>query len=119
MACRLYVMSIWVVIYRVSAGVCVLLVLIWVGAQIYPKFQLARDLAARQLALEEEIRRDEELFRHLREKQQRLLNDPRFIEKIAREELGLARPGETVFKFVDDPAPLTPRAPTSGRASHP
>ena len=33
----------------------------------------------------------------------RLLNDLEYIEKIAREELGLARPGEMVFEFTNDP----------------
>ena len=33
----------------------------------------------------------------------RLLNDLEYIEKIAREELGLARPGEVVFEFTDEP----------------
>jgi cell division protein FtsB len=34
-----------------------------------------------------------------------LRTDPRAIERIAREELGLARPGETVFLVRDEPAP--------------
>ena len=33
----------------------------------------------------------------------RLLNDLEYIEKIAREELGLARPGEMVFEFTNEP----------------
>lgn len=32
---------------------------------------------------------------------QRLRNDMRYIEKIAREELGLVRPGELVIEFVE------------------
>ena len=35
-----------------------------------------------------------------------LRTDPRAIERIAREELGLARPGETVFLIRDESAPL-------------
>jgi cell division protein FtsB len=34
-----------------------------------------------------------------------LRTDPRAIERIAREELGLARPGETVFLVKDEVAP--------------
>ena len=41
----------------------------------------------------------------LRLKQERLQEDPRFVEKIARENLGYAKPGETIFRFVDDDAP--------------
>lgn len=35
---------------------------------------------------------------------ERLRNDPHYIEKLAREELGMARQGETILKF-----PSTPR----------
>ena len=41
----------------------------------------------------------------LRLKQARLQEDPRFIEKIAREKLGYAKPGETVFRFEDEDEP--------------
>ena len=41
----------------------------------------------------------------LKLKQEKLQEDPRFIEKIAREDLGYAKPGETVFRFVDEEAP--------------
>lgn len=34
-----------------------------------------------------------------------LRSDPRAIERLAREELGLARPGETVFVIRDDAPP--------------
>lgn len=34
-----------------------------------------------------------------------LRSDPRSIERLAREELGLARPGETVFVIRDDAPP--------------
>jgi cell division protein FtsB len=37
----------------------------------------------------------------LRQEIQRLRSDMSYIEKIAREELGLVRPGELVFEFVE------------------
>ena len=109
-------MSIWILIHRISAALVIAVALIWVGSLFYPQFRQMSDLNKRQMELEEEIRRDEEILRHLRLKQERLLNDPRYVEKIAREELGLAKPGETVFKFVDDPNPLNSRTNISGRA---
>ena len=39
---------------------------------------------------------------------ERLRNDPLYIEKLAREEMGMVREGETVLKF---PSPTTPAAP--------
>jgi len=44
----------------------------------------------------------------LRELVQRLKEDPRTIEEIARKELGLIRPGETLF-IVKDVPPAAPR----------
>jgi cell division protein FtsB len=38
----------------------------------------------------------------LRERIRRLRHDDFYLEKIAREELGLARPGEIVYSFADD-----------------
>jgi cell division protein FtsB len=40
-----------------------------------------------------------------------LKSDPRAIEKIAREEMGLARPGEMIFKM--------PAAPADGKSNPP
>jgi len=37
-----------------------------------------------------------------------LKTDPRAIERLAREDLGLARPGETVFLIREEPAPGRP-----------
>ena len=39
----------------------------------------------------------------------RLRNDPLYIEKLAREEMGMVREGETVLKFPSQTSPGTPR----------
>src|SRR5437899_2087032 len=44
---------------------------------------------------------------HLAQQIAALRSDPRAIERLAREELGLVRPGETVF-LVRDPGPASP-----------
>lgn len=104
-------MSVWVVIQRVSAGVVALLALAIVIGFFYPRLQEYRDLQRQQDRLQEDVRFEEEVLKHLKSKQERLLNDPRYVERIAREELGYAKPGETVFKFSDDPA-------TNRKAAH-
>lgn len=53
----------------------------------------------------------------LRDRVNRIRNDDLYLEKIAREELGLARPGETVYRFASpDPkktkgGPVEPAEP--------
>jgi cell division protein FtsB len=39
----------------------------------------------------------------------RLRNDPLYIEKLAREEMGMVREGETVLKFPSQGSPPNPR----------
>jgi len=55
----------------------------------------------RSLMLEQEIARLENENRRIAAQIQLLKTDPRAVETLAREELGLARPGETVFLIQD------------------
>jgi cell division protein FtsB len=102
--------NIWTLIIRVSGIAIVVLFVILIVGLFSPKVRQLRDLEAREQRLREEVELEKELLRHLQTKQERLRTDPRFVEKIAREELGLAKPGETVFKFIDDPPATNARA---------
>ena len=53
-------------------------------------------------ATAEEISLYERRNKALQERIENLKEDPFTIEQIAREELGLVRPGETVYEFVDE-----------------
>lgn len=74
---------------------------------IHEKAVRKRDL----LELQEEIDAQRALTRELEGRIHAVRNDPTFVERLAREKFGLARPGETVFKFRNDPVP-TPPHPT-------
>jgi cell division protein FtsB len=62
----------------------------------------ARRQYAQEAAAVDAIRRQNA---SLRERIQRLKDDPRAIESIAREELGFIRPGELLFILRDAPKP--------------
>lgn len=65
-------------------------------SQGVPRYSaLSRELA-RLRAKNELIRRE---VIELRDQSRRLRNDPRAIERIARDELGMVRDGEIVFQF--------------------
>lgn len=55
------------------------------------------------LRLETELERERALNRELMQSIEALRNDPKTVERLAREKLGLARPGETVVRF-EEPA---------------
>jgi len=111
-------MTIWVIIHRASAALILGVVVVWAGSIFYPKFKRIHELGGKQRQLEQKIEADKEILSHLQRKQERLINDPRFVEKIAREELGLAKEGETVIKFVDDPTPLDGRTGNAARTTN-
>jgi len=60
--------------------------------------------------LHDEIQKLNEENRRLVDEVKALKTDPKAIERIAREEMGLARPGELIFKLPPKPAHGTPPA---------
>lgn len=104
-AARLYpslCMNLWVLTYRVAWIALAVLVLIAAGALFYPQVRQYQEYRRKETLLQEDVRMEEELLRTLKTQQERLQSDPRFVEKVAREEFGYAKPGETIFKFSDD-----------------
>jgi cell division protein FtsB len=67
--------------------------------------------------VQEEINRINDENRQLQERVKALKTDPQTIERIAREEMGLARPGEYIFKI--QPRPGDSAAPPSQPAAAP
>ena len=102
-------MNFWVTIYRVGWITLAILVVVAVVAMFVPQIKQYNELHRKESALQDEIRLEEEIIKHLKDQQERLEKDPRFVEKLAREELGYAKPGETVFRFTDDDAPTSNR----------
>ncbi len=68
-------------------------------------WQMRRDMHAVERDVQTLRAKQAELTRTV----DRLRNDPLYIEKLAREEMGMVREGETVLKFPSQPAPSMPR----------
>jgi cell division protein FtsB len=70
--------------------------------------------------VKQEIDQINEENRQLQDRVKSLKDDPQAIERIAREEMGLARPGEYIFKTSPRPADGTTPAPhPSDPPTHP
>jgi len=63
-------------------------------------WQMRRDMHAVEREVQTLRAKQAELTRTV----DRLRNDPLYIEKLAREEMGMVREGETVLKFPSQPA---------------
>lgn len=58
-----------------------------------------------RLQLEEKVADMERENERLRQEIQKLTNDPQYVEKVAREELGMVKPDELVFHLPDSAQP--------------
>jgi cell division protein FtsB len=55
------------------------------------------------------IQKEEEIAKQLRNSIEALRRDPKAVERLARERLGYAKPGETVIRFETAPTNSVPR----------
>ena len=83
----------------------------WIYLPVLSKY---RDLKSQDEKIAAETAVLQEKIKVLEEERDLLKNDVTYLEKVIRDELGLVRPGETVYKFV--PAEKPERPETSPEA---
>lgn len=83
---------------KVTAFICLGLVIL--GIIFVPGYLKIRRLARRNRQLEAQIKEITQTNKMLEQQQQRLLNDPVYLEEVARKKLGVARKGEVIYKVV-------------------
>lgn len=94
-------MNVWLAIYRAAAIIFAVLVIVAIISLFLPKIRQNRELQRKLATLEQENRAREDGVQQLQEQQNQFLSDPRYVERIAREELGKAKAGETIFRFSE------------------
>lgn len=102
-------MRLWLTLYRIASVIFVVVVIIAVISAFLPKIRQNQERQRQITALEEENRRKEEAVKALRKQQDQFATDPKYVERLAREELGKAKSGETIYRFngrkTKEPAP--------------
>ena len=98
-------MNVWKFIQRLCLIAIVGLVVGIVLRLYLPKIEEQKRLRAQAETLRQDIQREAEQLRQLKRKQEKLQEDPTFVEKIAREDLNYAKPGATTSRFVDEVRP--------------
>ena len=94
-------MNVWMTIYRSATVIFVAMVIVAVISMFLPKIRQNQERQRKLTILEEENRVKEDMVRQLQSQQDRFLSDSRYMERIAREELGKAKAGETIFRFTE------------------
>ncbi len=91
-----------------------LLALVVILAGIVASLPLFREKAVQRrqiLVMQKELREEQARTRDLNDKINSVKTDPRTVERLAREKFGLARTGETIFKFRGDLPQVQPQGP--------
>jgi cell division protein FtsB len=97
-------LGIWSKLTRVVIFLLYLAVLLAVGVWYLPLIKQNERMRKEILRLDHQIQKSEEVGRQLKTSIDALRHDPKAVERLAREKLGYAKPGETVFRFE---APVT------------
>ena len=95
---------------KVAVGILVLVILAFTVFGDRGLLNLVRYQKERQelVAQAQKLREENEA---LRAEIEHLKTDPSYIERLAREELGMVKPGELVIQFSDDPGKEAPGKP--------
>ena len=69
----------------------------------FPAISRYRELRIQEETIDQEIAQLDAKIQDLQAEKEQLTEDPEYLEKIIRDELGLVKPGEIVYKFVKEP----------------
>ncbi len=103
-------LGIWDKLTRVVMFLLVAAVIVGIGYLCVPLIQQNERMRQRNIELEAQIQREEDAGRVLKASLDSQRSDPKAVERLAREKLGYAKPGEVVIRFQEPTAsaPATP-----------
>jgi len=80
-----------------------IIIVLWLFLMFLPGYSKRQELSAKNERLQRRIKELEEDNRRLIDEEERLRTDPGYVEKIARDDMGMARKGEIIIKEVPLP----------------
>ena len=92
-------LGIWSKLTKVVVGLVVLAVLLLIGMCYLPLIQENTRIRAEILKLNQKLEAETNKLNQIQAQIDALRNDPKTVERLAREKLGYAKPDETVIRF--------------------
>jgi cell division protein FtsB len=92
-------LGIWNKLTQAVVALVALAVLLMIGWAYLPVIQKNERMRREIDQLETQQKQQEEIYRQLRAEIEALRNDPKTVERLARESLGYAKTDETVIRF--------------------
>jgi len=75
------------------------LLLAWIYLPVLSQY---RDLKSQEQEMDRDIEKLDQQIQKLFEEKKLLLEDRDYLEKVVRDELGLVKPGEVIYKFISE-----------------
>ena len=97
-------LGIWDKLTRVVIFLLFIAGLLGVAVWYLPLIERNERMRKEILRLDDQVQKQEELSKYLRASIETLRRDPKAVERLARERLGYAKPGEIIIRFE---APMT------------
>jgi cell division protein FtsB len=94
-------LGIWHKLTRVVIVLCLIAGVLGIAVWYLPLIRQNERMRKEVQRLDTQIQKDEETSKQLKTSIEALRNDPKAVERLAREKLGYAKPGETVIRFED------------------
>lgn len=92
-------LGIWSKLTKIVVALVILAVLLLIGICYLPLIQTNERYRERILVLEQQVQEETQKSQQLQAQIDALTHDPKTVERLAREKLGYAQPGETVVHF--------------------
>jgi|SRR6266850_5720181 len=102
-------LGIWSKLNRLVVFLLFVAAIVAVAVWYLPLINQNERLRKKILQRESQIQKAEEEKKHLRTSIDALLYDPKAVERLARERLGYAKPGETIIRFEESATNAPPR----------
>ena len=94
-------LGIWSKLTRVVIFLVLVALLVGVGVWSLPLIRKNENFRKAVLRLDAQVQKEVDAEKQLKASIEALRNDPMIVERLARETLGYAKPGETVIRFED------------------
>lgn len=92
-------LGIWSKLTRVVIFLLLVAVVLGIAIWYLPLIQQNERMRKEVLRLDTQIQKEDDTSKQLKSSIDSLHNDPKAVERLARERLGYAKPGETVVRF--------------------
>ena len=114
--------NIWATLVQITQAVTIVVVLSGLMLFFLPVIRQTHALQEQKAALARQITGAQEQQEELQLQTEHMKNDPAYVEHIARDQLGMGRPGETIVRFdpyktLGPPAPRAVAAEPAGASS--